>query len=296
MKPDVLSWLCCPVDHSGDLRFEATKTIGREIVTGSIRCNHCSAVYAISNGIPHLMSLQNLAPVALGSRMRELAARDNDSNQYDESLSRSHNAIELSAIVSALRPMRGDTVVDLGAGTGRLTLPLARGGAQVVAIDLSPRSLEINRQKCEQAGVGDRVVHVMADACHLPIRTSTIEKLGGGMLLEHITPAQERRRCVEEIHRVLRPGCRMAITAYNYSWSLRRRRAPREGSHNGDLYFYRFEGRELASLFAAFRKPRVSGILNLPKRLSVPALDRVVRALPPLAVLSAELLFAEAYR
>jgi hypothetical protein len=88
----------------------------------------------------------------------------------------------------------------------------------------------------------------------------------------------------------------MAITAYNYSWSLRRRRAPREGSHNGDLYFYRFDGRELASLLAAFRKPRVSGILNLPKRLSVPALDRVVRALPPLAVLSGELLFAEAYR
>lgn len=296
MKPDVLSWLCCPIDHSGDLRFEATKTIDREVVSGSIRCNHCSAVFPISNGIPLLMSLQNLAPAARGPRMLERRARDDDSNRYDESLSPSHNAIEVRAIVSALRPTRGETVIDLGAGTGRLTLPLARRGAKVVAVDLSLRSLEINRQKCEEAGLGDQVVHVMADACHLPIRTSSIEKLGSGMLLEHITPAQERKRCVEEIHRVLRPGGRMAITAYNYSWSLRRRRAPREGSHNGDLYFYRFEGAELAGLLTHFRNPRVSGILNLPKRLAVPALDRVVRALPPLAVQSGELLFAVAHR
>ena len=88
----------------------------------------------------------------------------------------------------------------------------------------------------------------------------------------------------------------MVITAYNYSWSLRRRRAPREGSHNGDLYFYRFEGAELAGLLGHFRNPRVSGILNLPKRLAVPALDRVIRALPPLAVQSGELLFAVAHR
>ena len=296
MKSDLMRWLCCPVDQSGDLRFEATKEIDGEIVTGSIRCDHCSAVYPISNGIPHLMSLQNIAPVARSSRMRERTARDNDSNRYDESLSATHNEIEVSAIMSALRPMRGETVVDLGAGTGRLTLPIARRGAQVVAIDLSSRSLEINRQKCQEAGLGDQVAHVMADACHLPIRTSTIQKLGSGMLLEHIAPAQERQRCVEEIHRVLRPGGRIAITAYNYSWSLRRRRAPREGSHSGDLYFYRFDGAELAGLLAHFRKPRVSGILNLPKGLALPALDRVVRAVPPLAVQSGELLFAVAYR
>src|SRR5438445_2950001 len=50
---------------------------------------------------------------------------------------------------------------------------------------------------CEEAGLGDQVVHVMADACHLPIRTSSIEKLG----------RSEERRVGKE--------CRLRWTTYH---------------------------------------------------------------------------------
>jgi SAM-dependent methyltransferase len=228
--------------------------------------------------------------------VREQAARDGDAARYDQQLPPRDTAIELGAIVSALRPRQGDILLDLGAGTGRLTLDLARDGASVVAVDLSPRSLQMNRQKCKEAGINGRVFHVVADACHLPVRTSIVDKLASGMLLEHICPDDERKRCIEEIHRVLRPGGRMVMTVYNYSLSLRRRNAPREGSHEGDLYFYRFDRAEFVTLLGDFRKRRVSGILNLPDRLAMPALDRLVRAFPALAAQSADLLFAVADR
>jgi SAM-dependent methyltransferase len=291
-----LAWLCCPVDRSYALEATATQMQGSELVSGQIRCSTCGAEYPIHDGIPHLVSGEVLPPDVLEARTREQVARDGDAARYDEQLPPRHTAIELGAIVSALRPRQGEVILDLGAGTGRLTVDLTRGGAYVVAVDLSPRSLQINRQKCSEAGVDSRVVHVVADACRLPVRTSIIDKVASGMMLEHISPHDERKRCIEEIHRVLRPGGRVAMTVYNYSRSLRRRSALREGLHVGDLYFYRFDRAEVSTLLAGFRKRRISGILNLPGRFAMPALDRLVRAFPAVAVQSGDLLFAVADR
>jgi SAM-dependent methyltransferase len=49
----------------------------------------------------------------------------------------------------------GDRVLEIGAGPGRFTLELARLGARVVVGDVSPRQLELHREKT--AGVEDAV-------------------------------------------------------------------------------------------------------------------------------------------
>jgi SAM-dependent methyltransferase len=49
----------------------------------------------------------------------------------------------------------GDRVLEIGAGPGRFTLELARLGARVVVGDISPRQLELHREKT--AGVEDAV-------------------------------------------------------------------------------------------------------------------------------------------
>jgi SAM-dependent methyltransferase len=61
----------------------------------------------------------------------------------------------------------GGTVVEIGAGTGRLALPLARRGVEVLAVDSSPRMLRILRTKAE----GLPVHLVVADAAGLVLRT-----------------------------------------------------------------------------------------------------------------------------
>ena len=51
----------------------------------------------------------------------------------------------------------GDRVLEIGAGPGRFTLELARLGARVVVGDISPRQLELNREKVGAAGLEEHV-------------------------------------------------------------------------------------------------------------------------------------------
>lgn len=282
LTPELVSWLCCPVDR------------GALIDEGRLVCVSCGAQYPVHYGIPHLIAPQPIDDDATRHRAREQAARDHDALRYDSSMASRETVIEFDAILEALNPRRGDLVVDVGAGTGRLTVALAATGARVLAIDLSPRSLDLNRAKCIEAGVADRVCHVVADACHLPIRTMVADRLASAQLLEHIWPDDERRTCADEMHRVLRQGGRLAISVYNYSRTQRRRGVSRDGRHDGDLYYHRFDRPELAGLLAGFRRSNVSAVLNLPARFATPALDRLVRAIPPLAAESGYLLFAVA--
>ena len=62
----------------------------------------------------------------------------------------------------------GDSVLDVGAGPGRFTIELARIGADVVVADLSPRQLELNRERVAAAGLEQRVTQrVIADVTEL---------------------------------------------------------------------------------------------------------------------------------
>jgi SAM-dependent methyltransferase len=47
----------------------------------------------------------------------------------------------------------GDRVLEVGAGPGRFTIELARLGARVVVADISPRQLELNREKVGASGL-----------------------------------------------------------------------------------------------------------------------------------------------
>jgi SAM-dependent methyltransferase len=51
----------------------------------------------------------------------------------------------------------GDPVLELGAGTGRLVVPIAEAGYRVTGIDTSASMLAVAKQRVEIAGVADRV-------------------------------------------------------------------------------------------------------------------------------------------
>ncbi len=68
-------------------------------------------------------------------------------------------------LVEAGRVSPGDLVLDLGAGAGALTAPLARAGAEVVAIERDPRLARKLRRRFETA----RVVVLEADLLDVPL-------------------------------------------------------------------------------------------------------------------------------
>ncbi len=60
-------------------------------------------------------------------------------------------------------PAQG-TILEIGAATGRYTLPLAQRGYQITAVDLSAGLLAVNRQRITDAGLAGQVRFVEADA------------------------------------------------------------------------------------------------------------------------------------
>jgi 2-polyprenyl-3-methyl-5-hydroxy-6-metoxy-1,4-benzoquinol methylase len=58
----------------------------------------------------------------------------------------------------------GKRVLEIGCGIGTDTINFARNGAEVTAVDLSPRSLELARQRAELFGLERRIRFVEANA------------------------------------------------------------------------------------------------------------------------------------
>jgi len=288
------NFLCCPVDRSYPLFTEDATWSGDEMESGVLRCPSCARGYNVISGIPDLVSAELQPSDVAAAKQREMQARDADATVYDSNVADYHTQVEISSLVKALKIKNGDVVVDLGAGTGRLTVELARRGATVLALDISPRSLAVNREKCSHIP-GSDVHFVVADASYLPLRDSVADRAGSGMMIEHLPTPEDRSRCINDIARVLRPHGRLALTAYNYSWG-KRRASKREGFHGHDLYYYRFERSEFRQLLSRYRVRTLTAILNLPASLRIQALDRAITAVPALAGLTGELIFAVAER
>ncbi len=62
----------------------------------------------------------------------------------------------------------GGRLLELGCGTGRLSLPLGRAGVSVVGIDRSEPMLARARQRVRRAGLGRQVRLIRGDIRHLP--------------------------------------------------------------------------------------------------------------------------------
>ena len=64
-------------------------------------------------------------------------------------------------------------VLELGCGTGRVTLPIARTGARIVGVDRSAEMLAHARRRVRRAKYGNNVALVRSDIRSLPFRKST---------------------------------------------------------------------------------------------------------------------------
>jgi SAM-dependent methyltransferase len=104
-------------------------------------------------------------------------------------------------------------VLDVGCGTGELTLLAAARGLEATGVDSSPRAIAIARRKAADRGVSG-VRFEVGDALDL-------EFLGGGFdaVLDsgvfHVFDDADRARFVDSIRRVLVPGGRYHLLVFS---------------------------------------------------------------------------------
>jgi SAM-dependent methyltransferase len=80
-------------------------------------------------------------------------------------------------------PVEGRWVMEIGAGSGRDLLELARRGARGIVLDYSPASLALVKAQAARQGVA--VLLVQADATRMPFRDGAIDVSFHQGLLEH---------------------------------------------------------------------------------------------------------------
>jgi len=99
-------------------------------------------------------------------------------------------------------------VLELGAGTGRITLPLARVvGKRAVGIDRSEPMLARAVAKLRRVPKARRPVLLRGDIRTLPFPSGTFELVIAPYgMLQSVTHERDLRRVLEEAARVLRPG------------------------------------------------------------------------------------------
>jgi SAM-dependent methyltransferase len=100
-------------------------------------------------------------------------------------------------VASFLGPLDGRTVIDVGTGTGRAALGLARRGARVTGVDASAEMLRVARARAAEAGL-DAAFEV-GDAHRLPYPDRGFQCAVSLRVLMH-TP--DWRQCLAELCRV----------------------------------------------------------------------------------------------
>ena len=161
-------------------------------------------------------------------------------------------------LVQAVAEVRPRRVLEVGCGWGELAEWIAREtGADVVAVDLSPRMVDLARER----GVAAR----LADVQQLPFVDGEFDCVVAAWMLYHVP---DLHRALSEVVRVLRPGGRFVAATNSRLHLIEVRELVGSGPSN--LSFSRESGRELlAPHFADVQQVDIDGELEFAGREEV---------------------------
>lgn len=110
------------------------------------------------------------------------------------------------AVVAAIKPQRGNDILDLAAGTGTSADALSQSGAYVIACDLSDGMIEEGRRRYPGLNF------VQADATNLPFSDNQFDAVTISFGLRNV---QDTQKALREMLRVTKPGGTLLICEFS---------------------------------------------------------------------------------
>ncbi len=96
-------------------------------------------------------------------------------------------------------------VLDLGCGTGKMTLELARRGYDMTGIDLSPEMLDIARGEAERTGLSEDILWLCQDMTEFELYGTVDLTVSCLDCINHLTDTRSLKKCFDLVHNYLIP-------------------------------------------------------------------------------------------
>jgi ubiquinone/menaquinone biosynthesis C-methylase UbiE len=111
----------------------------------------------------------------------------------------------------------GGPVVELAVGTGRIAIPIAQAGIDVIGVDSSPGMLAVARAAAESAGVADRIELRLGDLREPPVSERVPLVVCPFRSLLHMETETEKLRALEGARELLEEGGRFVFDVFTPS-------------------------------------------------------------------------------
>ena len=123
-----------------------------------------------------------------------------------------------------LGPLEGKTLLDIGCGDGLNAVMLAKMGARVTGLDISPGAIDVAHRRAELNGVSERMTFICAPAEIADLAPDSFDIIWGDAILHHVLGDLEE--VLQHLVRACKPsGLLLFSEPVNQANSLRRLRA-----------------------------------------------------------------------
>ncbi|MGH9071358.1 MAG: class I SAM-dependent methyltransferase [Acidimicrobiales bacterium] len=132
-----------------------------------------------------------------------------DANYHPDHADNPALARVVDAVVAAGAAGPASRVVDLGAGSGQLSIPLARTAGHVLAVDISPTMIELLRANASAAGISNIEV-LLSPIESLDIPAGSVDLVVSNYALHHLRDP-DKAAAIKAAAGWLRPGGKVVI-------------------------------------------------------------------------------------